>query len=130
MRDKLGELIARQNLTLQYEKSQKGGALVITCHGAFSLVNHVPLDEMTEDARNTSASRIVLNLLDVSHMDSIGIGTLAMILKHVMNTGKDLVLVPNDTVRHTLKAASLETAFIQADSLEAALGPLNRPAGS
>ena len=130
MRDKLGELITRQSQGLQYEKSRQNDALVFTCHGAFSLVNHVPLDEITDEARGTSVSRIVLVLQDVSHMDSIGIGTLAMILKHVMNTGKDLVLVPNETVRNTLKAASLETAFIQVDSLGAALGPLNRTTGA
>lgn len=130
MKDKLEELITRQNQSMQYEKAQKSDAIIFTCHGAFSLVNHAPLDDITAEARSASASRIVLVLQDVSHMDSIGIGTLAMILKHAMNTGKDLVLVPNDAVRTSLKAASLQTAFLQVDSLEAALGPLNRTTGS
>jgi anti-anti-sigma factor len=79
------------------------------------------LDELVEKFRSERARRIVLDLSDVKHIDSVGVGTLAMLLKDVMATSRTLVLVAGDGVREILAASSLQDAFQFAPSVQAAL---------
>lgn len=116
----LADRIGRLNEDLHVERYQRDGALVFFCRGAFSLVSHRQLDDLFEHLRNAPEQQFILDLREVGHIDSTGVGTLAMSLKHCMAESKRLVLVPNDAVRQALVTATLDTVFIQCDSVEAA----------
>ena len=124
MKEHLAEHIGRLNEDLQFECFPRPGALVCFCRGAFSLVSHRQLDQLHERIRGSAEPAVVLDLRGVGHVDSTGIGTLAMSMKHCMAQRKKLVLVPNDAVRRALVTASLDTLFTQYDSVDAALADL------
>ncbi|MBI3662581.1 MAG: anti-sigma factor antagonist [Acidobacteria bacterium] len=107
--------------SLRYEKEVRSNALVVHCRGGFSLVNHALLDRIVADVKSAPERMIVLNLGGIRFMDSVGVGSLAAILKHTMANGLDLVLVSNDIVDQVLSAASLNQVLRTARSLEEAL---------
>jgi len=106
---------------LQIHREEKSTGTVFVCRGSFALATHVQLDELVEMFHSEEARRIVLNLSEVKYIDSVGVGTLAMLLKHAMATSRTLVLVAGDGVREILAASSLQDAFQFAPSVEAAL---------
>jgi anti-anti-sigma factor len=71
--------------------------------------------------RDAADKRIVIDMREVGHIDSTGVGTLAMCLKHAMAQQKRIILIPNDAVRRALVTSALDTIFVQCDSVEAAL---------
>lgn len=93
---------------------------MFVCRGSFSLATHVQLDELVDRVRSEEAGRIVLDLSEVKHIDSVGVGTLAMLLKNTMATSRSLVLVGGEAIREVLAASSLESAFQFVPSLDAA----------
>lgn len=115
------EHINRLNEDLEFERYPRDGSLVIYCRGAFALVSHTQLDELFAVVRDAADQRIVIDMREVGHIDSTGVGTLAMCLKHAMAQQKRIVLVPNDAVRRALVTSALDTIFVQCDSVEAAL---------
>ncbi|MGH9814670.1 MAG: STAS domain-containing protein [Candidatus Acidiferrales bacterium] len=124
MKEQLAEQINRTNEDLRVESYERNGALILFCHGAFSLVSHRQQDEAFARVRNAQQPYIVLDLREVGYIDSTGVGTLAMSLKHCMTSGKKLVLVGNDAVRQALRTATLDTIFVQYESLDAALAAI------
>lgn len=101
---------------------QKGSAAVFTCRGSFSLATYASLDELVRLIRLDPARRIVLDLRGVKHIDSVGVGTLAMILRQTIATSRALVIVCDNTVHDVLAVSSLDLAFQFASSVDAALG--------
>jgi anti-anti-sigma factor len=108
--------------SLQIEKRTRGGALLFHCRGGFSLVNHALLDGIFEQIKATAERKVVLDLSGIRFMDSVGVGTIAAILKHSMATAKDFVLVSNDIVDKDLSAASMTKVIRIVRTLEEALG--------
>jgi len=107
---------------LEYGKEVRHGALIIFCQGAFSLANHVRLDEIVAEIKGAKERRILLDLSDVMYMDSVGVGSLAMILKHTMTSGVELALISNEVVDKVLAMASLDQVVRVAHSIEEVLG--------
>ncbi len=118
------EHITRLNEDLQFERFPRQGSLVFYCRGAFALVSHGKLDELFASIRDAEEKQIVIDMREVGHIDSTGVGTLAMCLKHAMAQKKRIILVTNDAVRRALVTAALDTIFVQCDSVEAALARL------
>jgi anti-anti-sigma factor len=121
MKEQLADRIGKLNEDLKLEKYVRDGVLVIYCQGAFSLVSHAQLDRLLGEVRGAKERRIVLDLRETGHIDSTGLGTLAMSLKHCMAAKRELALVPNDAVRRLLASSALDTVFSQFDSVDAAL---------
>lgn len=117
----LAEHINKLNEDLKFEGHRRDGALVVFCRGAFAIVSHRQLDDLFALVRDAGEKRVVIDMREVGHMDSTGVGTLAMCLKHAMAQQKNIVLVANDAVRQALATAALDTIFQQSDSVEAAL---------
>lgn len=115
------EHINRLNEDLQVERYPREGSLVFYCRGAFALVSHAHLDDLFAAIRDAHEKQVVIDMREVGHIDSTGVGTLAMCLKHAMAQKKRIILVPNDAVRRALVTAALDTIFVQCDSVEAAL---------
>ena len=107
--------------SLQIEKKTRGDALLFHCRGGFSLVNHALLDGIFEQIKATPKRKVVLDLSGIRFMDSVGLGTIAAILKHAMSTKKIFVLVSNDIVDQNISAASLTKVICTVHSLEEAL---------
>ena len=60
---------------------------------------------------------------EVTYIDSVGVGTLAIILKHTITNSQALVLVCGKSVRDVLVASSLDAAFRFAPSVDIAIQP-------
>lgn len=58
---------------------------------------------------------------EVNRIDSVGVGTLSMILKRTMASETQLLLVASDAVRSVLATSSLDKIFKFADSTDEAL---------
>jgi anti-sigma B factor antagonist len=110
------EYIAKPNEELRFEKSQQPGGVIIACRGALTLINHERLNELEAQIAASAPAKIVLDLRDVSFVDSSGLGTLASALKKTMELGSELALVANDTVKKTIATAGLEKIFRCYDS--------------
>jgi anti-anti-sigma factor len=107
--------------SLHVEKKTRGDALLFHCRGGFSLVNHALLDGIFEQIKATPERKVVLDLGGVRFMDSVGVGTIAAILKHAMATDKDFVLVSNDIVDQNLSSANLTQVIRIVRTLDEAL---------
>ena len=107
--------------SLQIEKKTRSGALLFHCRGGFSLSNYALLDGIFEQIKATQERKVVLDLAGIRFMDSVGLGTIAAILKHAMATKKVFVLVSNDIVDQNLSAASLTKVMRIVHSVEEAL---------
>lgn len=106
---------------LRVQRDQKGSAAIFSCEGSFSLARHRELDELSAWIRRDKASQIVLDLSAVKQIDSVGVGTLAMILKYAVSGSRSLTLVCSKPVRDVLDTSNLDRAFRIAPSLDAAL---------
>lgn len=116
----LQEFVHRQD-QLQWELARQGDADVFRCAGAFSLVSHEQLERIGAAAKSSDAQRIVMDLREVAHMDSAGLGTLAMIVKTLMPAKRLLVVIPSPQVRNLMVSTGLDRVVPFADSIPAAL---------
>ncbi len=121
MKNNVRELLVRQNQRLSVESEQHNTALVLRCRGSFSLVSHTNLDDLIGTIHTADARRIVLDLREVQHIDSTGLGTLATAFKETRARSVDLVVVPSHEVRNALTAVCLDKIFEMRDDLDAAL---------
>lgn len=108
--------------SLRYEKEIRGDILLFHCRGGFSLVNHGLLDSIIEQIKSAPERKVVLDLGGIRFMDSVGMGTIAAILKHTMAHQMDLVLVSNDIVGKLLATSGLSRVIRVTSSLEEAIG--------
>ena len=108
--------------SLQIDKKTRGGALLFHCRGGFSLVNYALLDGIFEQIKAMPERKVVLDLAGVRFIDSVGVGTIAAILKHTMATDRDFVLVSNEVVDRMLSTASMTKVMRIVHSVEDALG--------
>ena len=115
------EELPRPNGALKCEHRRQGDALIFSCSGAFSLANHVKLDQILDLVKTTDAKRIVLDLREITYMDSVGVGTVAMIVKQTMNSRKRVLLLPSPAVQGMLASASLDRVIPLYDTLDKAL---------
>lgn len=105
---------------LMHEVQRVSNAVVYRCKGAFSLANHTLLGELAEEIRRGDATHVVLDLREVIYMDSVGVGTIAVILKDTKARNRALTVVPTADIRSLLSASKLQGILAFADSPEAA----------
>lgn len=120
MKDEIVRQIISPSAELQFDTADEPGLRIVRCRGAFSLVNHDKLDRVLETIKSAGNAKVILELSNVAHVDSVGVGTLAVALKDSLASRRKLVLVANDLVKSVLATSSLDTAFHIADSLDAA----------
>ena len=120
MKDSVREFIGRQSQRLDIDLKKQGPVTIIRCRGAFSLVNHTYLDDLVGLIHTAEGKRIVIDLLEVQHIDSTGLGTLATAFKDSRSRSVELILVPSSEVRTAIAAVCLDKVFQLADNLEAA----------
>ncbi|HEV8384621.1 MAG TPA: STAS domain-containing protein [Candidatus Acidoferrales bacterium] len=93
--------------SLRYEKITRDGVLIFQCRGGFSLVNHGLMDRIVEQIKAAPERKVVLDLGGIRYMDSVGMGTIAAILKYSMAHEIEFVIVSNDIVGKLLATSGL-----------------------
>lgn len=99
----------------------KDEVLILHCRGSFTLPQVEGLDAVIHVVRDTPARRVVLDLLDVEQVDSVGVGTLSILLKLCLARSIELLIVPSGAARQMLAASSLDHASQLAASVQDAL---------
>jgi anti-anti-sigma factor len=102
---------------------RNGDTAVVGLEGRLSLGE--PVEEFRQlwnEALASGVKNLVVNLSDVTMMDSSGIGTMIRCHSAVMQQGGKLRLVgPNSTVRQAFKITRLDNVFEFHESEESAL---------
>jgi anti-anti-sigma factor len=106
---------------VRYYVEKRDGAAIFHCKGALVLTNFQRLDELIHDVKRVAKGKVILDVSQVDRIDSVGIGTLSMILKHAMTIGLPLRVVSNDYVRQMLGSSGLDRVFQFAADVETAV---------
>ena len=105
-------------MAMTYEARQVGDVTILDINGridlgvaiAFGAGDSVPLTTVVRDFAGRGNKHIVLNLQDVSYMDSSGIGELVGSVTSMRKLGGDLKVVnPNLVVKKLLSTCRLDT---------------------
>jgi len=105
-------------MAMSYEVRQAGGVTILDISGridlgvaiAFGPDNNISLVTLVRDFAGRGHKNILLNLRDVSYMDSSGIGELVGSVTSVRKLGGDLKVVnPNMIVKKLLSTCRLDS---------------------
>ncbi len=107
---------------LNMDFTEEGEKLIITVMGDIDAYHSADFKKgIREKIESFSGSKIVLDLSNVSYIDSAGLGSLVAILKDVRNAGKSFVLAslkPN--VKRIFEMTRLDKVFKIVDTPEEA----------
>ena len=124
---------------ITYNIRQTGGVTVVALGGrivlgesmASRLGSGLTLHGFIRDVLKAGHKNILLNLRDISHVDSMGIGELSSCLITVRSQGGELkVTNPNERVRSVLNLTHLNTVLDVVDGEAAAIQSFARAAGA
>ena len=116
-------------MNLKIEQRLVDGVAVIACHGRIMFGEEATAlrDSLKEALRQTP--KLVLNLSDVSYVDSGGLGTLVGVYSSARAAGADIRLTGlGQRLRDVLQITKLATVFAVYDSEQEALAALSRGA--
>jgi anti-sigma B factor antagonist len=112
---------------MSYQARQVGDVTILDIAGridvgvdlAFGARGETPLREVVREFARQGQKKIVLNLHDVSYIDSSGIGELAVSVATLRNQGGDLIVVnPGGIVQKLLRMTRLDPLVIDIKSDE------------
>jgi anti-anti-sigma factor len=107
---------------LHVERHSAAGYDLVTLTGELDIVSGAPLRRLALEAGHDQA-RLVVDLSEVSFMDSSGIGTLVSMRREARSRGAELELVcPDGPVLRVLTMVKLDQVIPVHDSLDDALG--------
>jgi anti-sigma B factor antagonist len=116
-------------MVLRIVESELGDVAVVTLSGQLTMGREA--EELKERFQRLVAEKrmsILVNIDEVSYIDSYGVGELVALLSAVKKSGGSLKLVkPSDFVREVLRTTRLDTLFALYDSEEEALADFTRP---
>ncbi len=101
---------------------QQDGAAVVSLAGEVDL-NHTPaVHRVLVDTCEAKPDRLIIDLQDVSYLDSSGLGTLVEVFRRVKGYGGQLVICGlNDRVRSVFEITKLDHFFAIRSNLAEAL---------
>ena len=115
-------------MSMSYQMREVGNTAVLDVHGridlgvslAFGSGGETPLREVIRQLAERGHKNVVLNLKDVSYIDSSGIGELVASVTTLRNRGGDLKVVnPNMVVQKLLNMTKLHPLVIEVKPDEA-----------
>jgi anti-sigma B factor antagonist len=115
-------------MSMSYQSRQVGDVTILDVTGridvgvalAFGAAGETPLREVIRDFARRGQKKIVLNLHDVSYIDSSGIGEVAVSVATLRNQGGDLKVVnPSMIVQKLLRLTRLDPLVIEVKPDEA-----------
>jgi anti-sigma B factor antagonist len=116
-------------MNLKIDKRVVDGIAIMSCHGRVMFGEEATAlrDSLKEALKNSS--RLVLNLSDVTYIDSGGLGTLVGVYSSARAAGADIKLTGlGQRLRDVLQITKLATVFQVFDSEQEALAALGRGA--
>ena len=97
-------------------------AVVVGADGELDIMSAPQLDQVLTEAITQASSRLVLDLSDVTFMDSTGLGTVVKALKRCREKNLDFrVVVTTERVRKVFEITGLDSLISLSDALDAAL---------
>jgi len=108
---------------MEVKKREKGGATILDLKGKITIgAGEIALRNAVQDAISSGAKKIILNMKDVTMIDSSGVGELVSAYTTSMNRGAQLMLanLPNK-VQDILVITQLITVFDVYDSEDEAI---------
>jgi len=118
-------------MALTLEKKTQGSATVITCRGA--VVYGTESDQLREYVKEAlgSAPMVVLDLANVTYVDSGGLGAIVGLYSSARAAGGDFkVARANERVRHVFRITKLMHVLENYDTVEAAVAALSSHAAA
>lgn len=107
---------------LAVDIDERGDALVATVRGVIDLLSTGPLQEQLNTALGHGATRLVLDLADVTFVDSTGLGLLVSLQRRTRGAGGWLRLVnPHPQLGRMLHTTNLDQRLQVYTSVESAL---------
>ena len=116
-------------MNLKIEKRVVDGIAIMTCHGRVMFGEEATAlrDNLKEALKNSP--RLVLNLSDVTYIDSGGLGTLVGVYSSARAAGADIKLTGlGQRLRDVLQITKLATVFQVFDTEQEALAALGQGA--
>ena len=116
-------------MNLKIEKRVVDGIAIMTCHGRVMFGEEATAlrDNLKEALKDTP--RLVLNLSDVTYIDSGGLGTLVGVYSSARAAGADIKLTGlGQRLRDVLQITKLATVFQVFDTEQEALAALGQGA--
>ena len=95
-------------------------AVVVGADGELDIMSAPQLDQVLTEAITQASSRLVLDLSDVTFMDSTGLGTVVKALKRCREKNLDFRVVVT-TERKVFEITGLDSLMSLSDALDAAL---------
>jgi anti-sigma B factor antagonist len=126
-------------MSLKYNTRQSGDVTILDLNGRLSLGealafgpgSGVVLGETVRELTKKGQKKFVLNLADVSYVDSSGVGQLVGALTTARNQGGDTKLLkPSSQILALLKTTKLDTVFDIHDDEAAALQSFSKTAAA
>jgi len=126
-------------MSLKYNTRQSGDVTILDLNGRLSLGealafgpgSGVVLGETVRELAKKGQKNIVLNLADVSYVDSSGVGQLVGALTTARNQGGDAKLLkPSSQILALLKTTKLDTVFDIHDEEAAAVQSFSKGAAA
>jgi anti-sigma B factor antagonist len=119
--------IAEDDMNLKIDKRVLDGVTIMSCHGRVMFGEEATAlrDSLKEALKHTP--RMVLNLSDVTYIDSGGLGTLVGVYSAARAAGADIKLTGlGQRLRDVLQITKLATVFQVFDTEQEALAALGR----
>ena len=126
-------------MSLKYDIRQTGDVAILDLNGRLSLGeavafgpgSDVGLSETIRELTKKGQKKILLNLAEVTYVDSSGVGQLVGALTTARNQGGDLKLLkPSSNVLDVLKTTKLDTVFDIRQDEAAAIQSFSKSAGA
>ena len=118
-------------MALTLEKKTQGSATVITCRGP--VVYGAESDQLRDFVKETLASArfVVLDVANVTYVDSGGLGAIVGLYSSARAAGGDLkVAGPNERVKHVFRITKLMNVLENYETVEAAVAALSSHAAA
>ena len=100
---------------------RRNGDVVVRLAGELDLYNAAEVGTAVEQAAEDVPGRLVVDLTEVSFVDSTALGTLFEAQRGLREDNRFLPAAPTDDVRRALEVSGLESQFAVHDTVESAL---------
>ena len=98
---------AAANADLEISKEVSGNALLVHFSGGFSLIHYLRLADLVQEIKAAPQRKVVLDLSNVTFIDSLGVGVIVSVLKYTRTNAIGFAVVTNDVVDQILGVTNL-----------------------
>ncbi|MEW6201650.1 MAG: STAS domain-containing protein [bacterium] len=94
---------------MKIRKTSKNGNSVLRLSGDLNFASYKALRQVVEDLFEQKQKKIIVDLGDVTHIDSMGLGTITQLWKEGYERGQEICLAaPNPNVANMIRLVNLD----------------------